>query len=61
MRVSGTFSRRQAMNVGTHDLNTVVGHLLSLLERLQQAGKWADPPGQAAPAAASSPASAPGG
>lgn len=35
-----------------------------LRERLQQAGKWADPPGQAAPAApaaASSPASAPGG
>lgn len=35
-----------------------------LRERLQQAGKWADPPGQAvpaAPAAASSPASASGG
>ena len=29
-----SFSRRQAMNVGTHDLNTVVRHLLSLLARL---------------------------
>ncbi|MBL8144010.1 MAG: response regulator [Acidobacteria bacterium] len=37
-----TFSRRQAMNVGSHDLNMVVRQLLSLLERLLGEGIHVD-------------------